>query len=140
MSTEEQVKEWYLAALMDLRSARRAVEGEDFPDACFHAQQAAEKALKAFLRANNMVPWGHDIEALLSRAHAFGLPVEDLLARPEDIRMLSEQYMAPRYPNFRAEMGIELEDYTEAFARRCLRLADEIVRRVRDWLSRRGLI
>jgi len=136
----EQVKEWYLAALMDLRSAKRAMEGEDFPDACFHAQQAAEKALKAFLRAHNMVPWGHDIEALLSRARALGLPADDLLARPEDIRMLSEQYMAPRYPNFRAEMGIELEDYTEAFARKCVQLAEDIVRRVRSWLSERELI
>jgi len=140
MSTQEQVREWYQAALMDLRSARRALEDEDYPDACFHAQQVAEKALKAFLRANNIIPWGRNIEALLNRARQLGLQVDDLLARSDDVRVLSEQYMAPRYPNFRAEMGISIEDYTEELAQRCLSLAEEILRRVEGWLSARGLI
>ena len=125
---------------MDLRSAHRALEDEDYPDACFHAQQVAEKALKAFLRANNIIPWGRNIEALLNRARQLGLQVDDLLARSDDVRVLSEQYMAPRYPNFRAEMGISIEDYTEELAQRCLSLAEEILRRVEGWLSARGLI
>jgi len=140
MSTEEQVREWYEAALMDFRSARRALEAGDFPDACFHAQQMAEKALKAFLRANNIIPWGHNIEALLLKASQLGLEVDDLLSRADDVRRLSEQYMAPRYPNFRAEIGMSLSDYTEELALGCLSLAEEILRRVKGWLSARGLI
>jgi len=140
MIRREQVREWFDASLRDLRSAHRALDGGDFPDACFHAQQAAEKALKAFLRANDVIPWGHDIEALLRWAGRLGLSVGDLLAEPEEIRMLNEQYMAPRYPNFRAEIGLSIEDYTEELADRCIRLAEDIVRRVEEWLSTKGLI
>ena len=87
-----------------------------------------------------MIPWGHDIEALLRWAGRLGLSVGDLLAEPEEIRMLNEQYMAPRYPNFRAEIGLSIEDYTEERADRCIRLAEDIVRRVEEWLSTKGLI
>ncbi|HID18228.1 TPA: HEPN domain-containing protein, partial [Candidatus Bathyarchaeota archaeon] len=139
-AARRQIREWYDASLMDLRSARRALEDRDFLDACFHAQQAAEKALKAFLRANGIIPWGHDVEALLLRARKLDLPVDDLLAEPDEIRMLNEQYMAPRYPNFRAEIGMSIEDYTEELAERCIKLAEEIFRRVEGWLSARGLI
>ena len=74
------------------------------------------------------------------RARRLDLPVDDMVADPDEIRMLNEQYMAPRYPNFRAEIGMSIEDYTEELAERCIKLAEEIFRRVEGWLSARGLI
>jgi len=135
-----QVKEWFEAAVLDMGSARRAFRDGDYPDACFHSQQAAEKALKAFLRANGVIPWGHDVEGLLRRAVDFDLPLRHLLSRGGELRFLSEQYIAPRYPDYRVERGITLSDYTEERARRCLELAEEIFEGVRGWLVERGLI
>ena len=40
---------WILQAEADLESARVLVAGERFCMACFSAQQAAEKSLKAYL-------------------------------------------------------------------------------------------
>ncbi len=45
------VREWLSRALDDLRWARHSIEGGFLPQACFACQQAAEKALKAYLMA-----------------------------------------------------------------------------------------
>ncbi len=64
--------EWMGFAEADLAAAVRLIGGPDLPPrlACFHAQQAAEKALKATLVwAGTPVPRTHDLVALVdSRA------------------------------------------------------------------------
>lgn len=41
--------------------------GEALRSVCFHAQQATEKSLKAFLAVDDVVyPWTHDLGALLT--------------------------------------------------------------------------
>ena len=44
---------WLAVAKRDLDDARLLCKGESFPSATYHAQQAAEKALKAYLVFNN---------------------------------------------------------------------------------------
>lgn len=44
---------WLEVAKRDLSDAGLLCKGESFPSATYHAQQAAEKALKAFLVFNN---------------------------------------------------------------------------------------
>jgi HEPN domain-containing protein len=65
--TQEAI-EWLAAAARDIRLAELALD-DDPPlagEALYHAQQAAEKALKAFLIANNVAyPLTHDIRKLL---------------------------------------------------------------------------
>jgi HEPN domain-containing protein len=59
---------WIDKARRDLRMAEFALEqGSDFTDqVCFHAQQCAEKALKAVLvGAGRVPPRAHDLAALL---------------------------------------------------------------------------
>jgi HEPN domain-containing protein len=84
----------------DLRSARLLVRGTGpFDTACFHAQQAVEKYLKAFLAHRNAAyPRTHDLEELLSlcRSEEPGFPVD--LA---DVADLTDYAVGLRYdPEF----------------------------------------
>ena len=61
------VKGWLRKADSDLTSASLCVEREQALDtACFHAQQAAEKWLKAYLTAYGVaLPFVHNLEKLI---------------------------------------------------------------------------
>ena len=134
----EAARRWYERALRDLSTAEDLMRTKHYPDVCFYAQQIAEKALKAFLRANGIQIRGHDLVRLLRIAERYGLDTSNLDI--DDIRELSRQYLAPRYPNFEEEAGIRPEYYTEDFARRCLSVAADILRRVETWLRDRNII
>lgn len=58
---------WLLKAESDIENLKTMMEkGKALDTACFHAQQAAEKYLKAFLRFKGVnFPKTHDIEELL---------------------------------------------------------------------------
>ena len=61
------VCEWLRRAEKDLRAAEVLLGEELYEEAAFHAQQAAEKALKALLVAHRVrPPKTHSIEYLLS--------------------------------------------------------------------------
>lgn len=61
------VADWFLRGDDDLNTVQRLLETEGIPNIiCFHAQQAAEKYLKAFLAYHERhVRKIHDLEALL---------------------------------------------------------------------------
>jgi len=64
-----QTAEWIDKAEGDWRVARRELEGEDpvYEAICFHAQQCAEKYLKALLEEQGVeVPKTHDLVVLLN--------------------------------------------------------------------------
>jgi HEPN domain-containing protein len=62
--------EWVDKAEGDLATAfreRRARKSPNYDSACFHAQQCAEKYLKAILQENNLIiPKTHDLQVLLN--------------------------------------------------------------------------
>jgi len=61
-------KEWLKFAWDDLRSAEVLLREGIFNMVCFHAQQAVEKSLKAFLRyQESKVPYIHVLEELCDR-------------------------------------------------------------------------
>lgn len=72
-STIREAREWLERADLDLRLAERALQ---IPPplaggAAYHAQQAAEKALKAFLAAHNIpFPLTHNLTVLLPLCQA----------------------------------------------------------------------
>ena len=47
------------------------------------------------------------------------LNVEDLLKDRGGLKELSDQYVVPRYPNFRGRTARKLEDYDKGFAESC---------------------
>ena len=72
------------------------MEGERFNLACFLSQQAAEKALKAFLIANKKEPWGHSVAELCETA---SMKDSDFRNIKKHAATLDIYYIPTRYPN-----------------------------------------
>lgn len=71
----ERSRDWLEQALNDLRHARRDMEGEFYDWACFSAQQAAEKAVRAVFQAIGAEAWGHSVAGLLEElGDKFNIP------------------------------------------------------------------
>src|SRR3989339_247545 len=91
--------EWVEKAEGDFRTAGREKNTAEYPNydaACFHAQQSAEKYLKArLIEAGRSFPKTHDLSALLNLV----LPVEPLWeAFREELERLTDLGIEVRYP------------------------------------------
>lgn len=124
-----------MQALRDIKAARDSMAAGNYEWACFQAQQAAEKAVKALLYAHGVSPWGHSIVELL-----------DELSRREEVperiyvdaRELDRHYIPSRYPNA-FESGYPGMYYDRPTAERAVRAAEEILSWVRARLGALGL-
>lgn len=98
------VKEWVAKAEGDFATARResrVVRSANYDAVCFHAQQGAEKYLKAFLiHLGYPPPKVHDL-AELQRALILVYPLWHWPV--EDLRLLTMSAVAFRYPGESAE-------------------------------------
>jgi HEPN domain-containing protein len=96
--------EWVAKAEADVATAQRELRARKTPNydaACFHAQQCAEKYLKARLQEDGIVfPRTHDLVTLLNL-----LPGPDpaLTALLADLRLLTAFGVAFRYPGASAD-------------------------------------
>ncbi|MFQ4134717.1 HEPN domain-containing protein [Nodosilinea sp. PGN35] len=80
MSDLKQAKTLLLAGHRDLRALKGMLNQEVFADEIFgfHIQQAAEKAIKAWLAAiGDVFPYTHDLGTLLQRLEARGYDVSE---------------------------------------------------------------
>ena len=102
--------EWLRCARVDLRAAE-ALRGlpEQETTVCFHAQQAAEKALKAYLAwlGADDIPKTHDLERLSELIVERG----GMQAAPDALDELDDYGIMPRYPGSRP---LSLADATAA--------------------------
>ncbi len=124
-----EVAEWIESSLSELERAIRCLKLGDYPYACFHAHQAAEHALKAFLLSYGNFLKSHDLQKLIERAKKYNLVIK---VSRKDIERLTIHYYASRYPNARRRYGVS---YTEEEAKKSIEIASSIVREVRKCLS-----
>lgn len=93
------VREWVTKAEADVRTAERefaAAMCPNYDDVCFHAQQCAEKYLKALLQARNTAfPRTHDLLELL---HLIEPPERSLTELRDALATLSPYSAIFRYP------------------------------------------
>ena len=92
--------EWMDHAKSDMRLARLAAKDASVrrEQVCFHAQQAAEKAIKAVLLSWQIeFPLTHDIEELLELAEKNGLPLPQAV---RDAGFLTPYAVEIRYPGY----------------------------------------
>jgi HEPN domain-containing protein len=96
--------EWVAKAEADFATATRELRARRAPNydaACFHAQQCAEKYLKARLQeASIAVPRTHDLVTLVQLLQP---PEAALLALRANLRLLSAFGVAFRYPGTSAD-------------------------------------
>jgi HEPN domain-containing protein len=88
--------DWLAQARRDLDAARVLTREGLCEVACFHAQQAAEKALKAIYLVLGEEAWGHSVEGLMRNLPESRRPTEGLLTEGE---RLDRHYVPARYPN-----------------------------------------
>ena len=94
---EAEARRWWRQARRDLESAELNARHERHEVACFLAQQAAEKALKAYLYAQGEdAVIGHSLLALLRRAAGYAEGLRDLR---EGAKILDTFYVPSRYAN-----------------------------------------
>lgn len=111
-------KDWLRHAQSDLALARmRKTKKLLYEHLCFHAQQAAEKALKAVLvHCEQRVPRNHDLAYLIER-----LPSEVSLSPSLiEVPVLTKYAVQRRYPG-------EAEPLTSKHRRRAVSLAEDAI-------------
>lgn len=114
-------KAWLTHAQDDLRWCQSSIDGNVWHGACFSAQQAAEKSLKAYLFAKNKPSKKmHDLSALLEQCIVIDPSFETIR---EAILPLIDYYVQTRYP----DIG-DFMDYTETKAIQAMRDSSSIVK------------
>lgn len=93
----QRINDWLFFADEDLRLAEVAFEEEIYHGACFHAQQAAEKAIKAYLlRKLGKVSKIHHLTGLLDLDFKIK---KDFLELIDGVEFLDQFYIPTRYPD-----------------------------------------
>jgi HEPN domain-containing protein len=114
-------QDWLRQAERDLEQAVASQREGRHEWACFAAQQAAEKAVKAVHLALGQEAWGHAVARLLTELPA--PPADGLI---EKGRVLDNYYVATRYANGHAE-GAPFEHYGPLHSAQAIDYAGEIV-------------
>jgi HEPN domain-containing protein len=104
--------EWLRRARSNLERARVRTPNTCLEDACFDAQQSAEKSIKAVLiHLGKQFPYSHDLDRLLGVLQDSGVPVPSPVSNAGD---LSQFAVATRYPGL--SPSVMEEQWTEAVA------------------------
>ena len=126
--------DWLHQADADLRLSRHARDGGAHDWACFAAQQAAEKALKAALMRRGEDAWGHTVTALLGVVAAEGAADEELVVCA---KTLDKHYIPTRYPNG-LDAGAPTDFYTGKDSDDAIACAERIVAFARRQVEQPG--
>jgi HEPN domain-containing protein len=119
----ERSADWLDQARGDLQHAQNDLQDGFYDWACFSAQQAAEKAVKAVLKRHGLEAWGHSIVDLLNALPACIVVPKDLY----DMAMeLDKGYISTRYPDA-LPSGSPRTRYSQQEARRFIEYAKIIL-------------
>jgi HEPN domain-containing protein len=124
-------RDWMAQAERDLRHARNARDDGDHEWACFAAQQAADKAVKALAVRLGGEPWGHSVTALLQALPDTVRPEAVLV---DQAKALDKHYIQPRYPSG-FDTGAPGDYYAQAEADAAIADAEAILVFCRDRLG-----
>jgi HEPN domain-containing protein len=100
----DETSEWVQKAEGDMKTAQRefiVLEEPNHDAVCFHAQQCAEKYLKArIIEEGLQVTRTHDLEVVLNQLLLFEAGLTDLM---QAVRILSAMAVEVRYPGMAAD-------------------------------------
>lgn len=123
--------DWFKQAQRDLDSARAQLQEDFFEWACFIAQQAAEKAVKAAYQSYSAEAWGHSVTDLLKGLKDKTQVPDELL---RSAARLDRFYLPARYPNGWAS-GFPGEYFTREDAEDAISNSEEILRFCNGFLA-----
>jgi len=120
--------DWFKQAEGDLNHAKSSSKLKHFDWACFAAQQAAEKAVRALHQKFGRDAWGHSVADLLEELR------QDLNVGDELIDLgkeLDKHYIPARYPNAHPS-NAPTTLYVLSEAERAVANAEKIIEFVRE--------
>lgn len=92
---KKQAQEWLKLASEDLASAKVLLKENIYNQVCFHAQQTAEKSLKALIELKMKVPKEHRLPKLFELCKELGYELSQFR---EGMEYLDMFYTSTRYP------------------------------------------
>jgi len=117
-------RRWLAQAENDLAFAELGAREGFFAQACFNGQQAAEKALKAFLYSRGAEQvFGHSVADLITECAKLDSEFAPLKAR---VAPLDQFYVPTRYPNS-LPGGTPAEAFGRADATRAIEMTSEVL-------------
>lgn len=123
--------DWLAQATRDLDHAEDSRRSQRHEWACFAAQQAAEKAVKALHLSHAQEARGHVVAKLLRELPASVRLTDDLV---DKARVLDGFYIPTRYPNSHPE-GAPFQHYGSLQSEEAIRYAREILEFVRTQMA-----
>ena len=124
-------KDWYEQGVRDFSRAELDVKHGYFEWACFTAQQAAEKIIKAMGLKLGLTMWGHSLTELLSLLSA---KIDVPASIKERAQALDLFYIPSRYPNG-FPSGKPADYFNKSKAEEALNAARDLVRFCEGFLS-----
>lgn len=127
-----EAQRWFRQAQADLEVVRTLRTGGHYAAACFHSQQAAEKALKAVLYSQgNRVVVGHSVRELARQCQAHDPAFTGVMG---EAALLDQFYIPTRYPNGLPSPAVPSETYSAAQAETAQEAAEQVLEVVRTFL------
>ena len=127
-----EARRWFQGAEADLAVVRTLQGAGHHAAACFHSQQAAEKALKALLYAQGArVVLGHSVRELARQCEGHD---PAFAAVADDTALLDQFYITTRYPNGLPAPAIPSQSFTSAQAQAAQESAARVIRLVETFL------
>ena len=132
MSNIEEGMRWFKQSERDLGAAISLRDSEYYETACFHAQQASEKALKGLLYAKGYRSIiTHSTRELYKQVKK---QIPEFKNHERASINLDKHYIPPRYPDA-FPSGSPYEYYTIEDADQCISYAELILTEVRNFMS-----
>lgn len=133
-NAKQNAKRWLEQAEHDLQSAKNNLEQVAFySDACFMSEQAAQKALKAYLlfSGERYIPI-HSVRELANLCSQYERAFKEVV---EYGMVLDRYYILTRYPDALAPPAVPYKSYTKEDAVQALKYAGEILQLVKNKTS-----
>lgn len=121
----DKANEWLKLAEEYLLWTKASLNDKIYRGACFAAQQAVEKSLKAFLISNDIIiPKIHDLVALSQECVKKDIEFNQL---DEACNLISPYYLSTRYPDV-----AQFEEFSEDQTKDVISQAEKVVNFVKD--------
>jgi HEPN domain-containing protein len=128
----ERSLDWLKQAKRDIQNSEYEIKGGFYEYACFLAQQASEKAVKAVFQKIGAEAFGHSVAGLLKKLSEHTKVTDELIRYAKE---LDKAYIPTRYPNSHPE-GAPYELYTREEAERLIGYGREVVEFCENLLSK----
>lgn len=128
-----EARRWLKQAIHDLKVARENFKSSFYSDACFEAEQATQKALKAYLffQGERFV-WIHSIFELLLKTCSWDKKFKIFL---DQGKVLDQYYIPTRYPDALAPPAVPYEVYTKENAKEAILIAQKILKAIKEKIT-----